>query len=136
VYVGVVGEAFALRRHPMLINRMLNLCKSTNGEKALVHRKSLDEAPLPSMRRHVGVIAQWRGQDDAFKILHNEQELDNGIIVRSQSLRLGYLSRTTMESTRNAMVILERSVSAFRVAVPKLRGVICACLKTSWKNRL
>jgi ATP-binding cassette subfamily F protein 3 len=74
---------------------MLNLLQVSGGDKAFGGQKLFDEATFAiNEGEHVGVIGpNGAGKTTLFKILTGEQELDSGDIIRSQSLRLGYLSQ-------------------------------------------
>lgn len=74
---------------------MLNLLQVSGGEKAFGGQKLFDQATFAiNEGEHVGVIGpNGAGKTTLFKILTGEQEMDRGDIVRSQSLRLGYLSQ-------------------------------------------
>lgn len=79
----------------LLHKRMLNLLQLNNGEKAFGAQKIFDAATFAiNEGEHVGVIGpNGAGKTTLFKILNGEQELDGGLLVKSQSLRLGYLSQ-------------------------------------------
>jgi len=74
---------------------MPNLLQLNGGDKAFGGQKLFEEATFAiNDNEHVGVIGpNGAGKTTLFKILIGEQELDAGVIVRSQSLRLGYLSQ-------------------------------------------
>jgi ATP-binding cassette subfamily F protein 3 len=74
---------------------MLNLLQVSGGEKAFGGQRLFDQATFAiNEGEHVGVIGpNGAGKTTLFKILTGEQDLDAGDIVRSQSLRLGYLSQ-------------------------------------------
>ena len=74
---------------------MLNLLQVSGGDKAFGGQKLFDGATFAiNEGEHVGGIGpNGAGKTTLFKILIGEQELDSGSIVRSQSLRLGYLSQ-------------------------------------------
>lgn len=67
----------------------------TNGHKSFGIQKLFDSATFSiNEGEHVGVIGpNGAGKTTLFKILINEEELDSGQIVRSQALRVGYLSQ-------------------------------------------
>lgn len=74
---------------------MLNLLQVSGGEKAFGGQKLFDQATFAiNEGEHVGVIGpNGAGKTTLFKILTGELDLDGGDIIRSQSLRLGYLSQ-------------------------------------------
>ncbi len=73
----------------------LNLLQLTNGFKAFGGQKIFENATLAvNEGEHIGVIGpNGAGKTTLFKILIGEEELDDGVIVRSQSLSIGYLSQ-------------------------------------------
>lgn len=72
-----------------------NLLQIKNGHKAFGARVLFDDATFSiNEGEHVGVIGpNGAGKTTLFKILINEEDLDDGEIVRSRLLRLGYLSQ-------------------------------------------
>lgn len=72
-----------------------NLLQLNLGSKSFGGQKLFDEASFAvNEGEHVGVIGpNGAGKSTLFKILLNEEELDQGQIIRSQNLRLGYLSQ-------------------------------------------
>lgn len=74
---------------------MLNLLQVSGGDKAFGGQKLFDGATFAvNEGEHVGVIGpNGAGKTTLFKILTGEQDLDAGDIIRSQALRLGYLSQ-------------------------------------------
>ena len=73
----------------------MNLLQLSNGAKAFGSQKLFDDAIFSiNEGEHVGVIGpNGAGKTTLFKILVGEQELDSGSLIRSNSLRLGYLSQ-------------------------------------------
>jgi len=87
---------------------MLNLLQVNNGEKAFGAQKIFDEATFAiNEGEHVGVIGpNGAGKTTLFKILHNEQELDNGIIVSPRVFAWATFRSTTIGIHKKpAMVI-------------------------------
>jgi ATP-binding cassette subfamily F protein 3 len=72
-----------------------NLLQMNNGYKAYGTQMLFDEATFSiNEGEHVGIIGpNGAGKSTLFKILINEEELNEGKVVRSQNLRLGYLSQ-------------------------------------------
>lgn len=72
-----------------------NLLQISNGKKAFGYQKIFDEVTFTiNQGEHVGVIGpNGAGKTTLFKILIGEDTLDNGEIIKSKSLRLGYLSQ-------------------------------------------
>lgn len=72
-----------------------NLLQISNGKKAFGYQMIFDEVTFTiNEGEHVGVIGpNGAGKSTLFKILIGEDTLDNGDIIRSKSLRLGYLSQ-------------------------------------------
>ena len=72
-----------------------NLLQMSNGIKAFGPQRIFEEATFAiNENEHVGVIGpNGAGKSTLFKILIGEDTLDDGDIVRSRSLRLGYLSQ-------------------------------------------
>src|SRR4051812_14601693 len=84
-----------------------NLLQIHNGHKAYGPQVLFDEATFSiNEGEHVGVIGpNGAGKSTLFKILINEEDLDDGKVIRSQALRLGYLSQHdnwTAEETGNS----------------------------------
>jgi ATP-binding cassette subfamily F protein 3 len=76
-------------------NSSPNLIQMANGVKSFGPQKIFDEATFSiNENEHVGVIGpNGAGKSTLFKIMIGEDSLDDGDIVRSRSLRLGYLSQ-------------------------------------------
>ncbi len=74
---------------------MENLIQLQKGSKAFSSKRLFDEASFAvNEGEHVGVIGpNGAGKTTLFKVLIGEQELDEGILVKSRNLRLGYLSQ-------------------------------------------
>lgn len=72
-----------------------NLLQIFNGHKAFGAQLIFDQATFSiNEGEHVGVIGpNGAGKSTLFKILIDEEDLDEGNVIRSQSLRLGYLSQ-------------------------------------------
>jgi ATP-binding cassette, subfamily F, member 3 len=72
-----------------------NLLQMQNGHKAYGLQVLFDDAVFAiNEGEHVGVIGpNGAGKSTLFKVLLNPDELDSGKIIRSQALRLGYLSQ-------------------------------------------
>lgn len=72
-----------------------NLLQIQNGYKAYSAQVLFDGATFSvNSGEHVGVIGpNGAGKSTLFKILIEEERLDDGEVIRSQSLRLGYLSQ-------------------------------------------
>jgi ATP-binding cassette subfamily F protein 3 len=72
-----------------------NLLQLSNGNKAFGMQLLFDKATFSlNEGEHVGVIGpNGAGKTTLFKILIGEESLDDGQIVRSRSLSLGYLSQ-------------------------------------------
>jgi len=72
-----------------------NLLQMHAGHKAFGPQQLFDEATFSvNEGEHVGVIGpNGAGKSTLFKILIQQEELDSGQVIRSQSLRLGYLSQ-------------------------------------------
>lgn len=72
-----------------------NLLQLNNGYKAYGAQTLFDEATFSvNEGEHIGVIGpNGAGKSTLFKILINEEELTAGKVIRSQNLRLGYLSQ-------------------------------------------
>jgi ATP-binding cassette subfamily F protein 3 len=72
-----------------------NLIQMSGGSKSFGYQKIFDEATFAiNEGEHVGVIGpNGAGKSTLFKILIDEDALDNGDIIRSKALRLGYLSQ-------------------------------------------
>lgn len=84
-----------------------NLIQMQDGHKAFSAQVLFDSATFAvNEGEHVGVIGpNGAGKTTLFKILTNQLELDSGKIVKSQSLRMGYLSQHdtwTPEETGNS----------------------------------
>ncbi len=73
----------------------LSLLQLSRGLKAFGGQRLFEDATFAvNEGEHIGVIGpNGAGKTTLFKILIGEQELDGGSIIRSQSLRLGYLSQ-------------------------------------------
>lgn len=73
----------------------MNLLQLSNGAKAFGSQKLFDDAIFSiNEGEHVGVIGpNGAGKTTLFKILIGEEDLDSGSLIRSNSLRLGYLSQ-------------------------------------------
>ncbi len=71
------------------------LLQLQNGTKSFGSKLLFDEASFAvNEGSHVGVIGpNGAGKTTLFKVLIGEEMLDQGVIVRSRSLRLGYLSQ-------------------------------------------
>lgn len=72
-----------------------NLLQIINGYKAYGAQRLFEEATFAiNTGEHVGVIGpNGAGKSTLFKVLINEEDLDSGKVIRSQALRLGYLSQ-------------------------------------------
>jgi len=72
-----------------------NLLQLSNGYKAYGVQVLFDDATFSiNLGEHVGVIGpNGAGKSTLFKILIQEEELNDGKVIRSQALRLGYLSQ-------------------------------------------
>lgn len=72
-----------------------NLLQINDGYKAYSTQVLFDGATFAiNTGEHVGVIGpNGAGKSTLFKVLIGEEDLDSGKVVRSQSLRLGYLSQ-------------------------------------------
>src|SRR3954468_22016349 len=72
-----------------------NLLQLNNGHKAFGHQTLFDEATFSiNEGEHVGIIGpNGAGKSTLFKILIGQEELDSGQIIKSRTLRLGYLSQ-------------------------------------------
>ena len=86
-----------------------NLLQLNDGTKAFGAQLVFDQATFSiNEGEHVGVIGpNGAGKSTLFKILINEEELDRGQIIRSQALRVGYLSQHdhwTAEDTGNSFL--------------------------------
>lgn len=84
-----------------------NLLQISNGHKAYGSQVLFDDATFSiNEGEHVGVIGpNGAGKSTLFKILIQEEELNDGKVIRSQALRLGYLSQYdtwTPEETGNS----------------------------------
>jgi ATP-binding cassette subfamily F protein 3 len=84
-----------------------NLLQIQNGHKAFGAQVLFDAATFAiNTGEHVGVIGpNGAGKSTLFKILIDEDHLDDGQLIRSQNLRLGYLSQHdhwTPEDTGNS----------------------------------
>lgn len=88
-----------------------NLIQMQNGHKAFSTQVLFDEATFSvNEGEHVGVIGpNGAGKTTLFKVLTNQQDLDSGKIVKSQNLRMGYLSQhDTWEPEETGNSYLER----------------------------
>lgn len=88
-----------------------NLLQVTNGYKAYGSQVLFDDATFSiNAGEHVGVIGpNGAGKSTLFKILIKDEELNDGKLVRSQALRLGYLSQyDTWEPEETGNMYLER----------------------------
>ncbi len=88
-----------------------NLIQMQNGHKAFSTQILFDEATFSiDEGEHVGVIGpNGAGKTTLFKILTDQQDLDSGKIVKSQNLRMGYLSQhDTWEPEETGNSYLER----------------------------
>lgn len=93
----------------------------------MVRNVYLTMPPLPlTLAKHVGVIGpNGAGKSTLFKILINEEDLDDGKVIRSQSLRLGYLSQhDTWTPTETGNTYLER---VCRLPVGRPRPPVATC---------
>ncbi len=72
-----------------------NLLQISNGSKSFGIQNLFQDASFSiNFGEHVGVIGpNGAGKTTLFKILNNEAEFDTGQIVKSSSLRIGYLSQ-------------------------------------------
>jgi ATP-binding cassette, subfamily F, member 3 len=72
-----------------------NLLQVQNGHKAYGAQVLFDETTFAiNTGEHVGVIGpNGAGKSTLFKILIEEERLDDGKVIRSQNMRLGYLSQ-------------------------------------------
>lgn len=72
-----------------------NLLQIQNGYKAFGQQVLFDNVTFSiNEDEHIGIIGpNGAGKTTLFKILNNEDELNSGQIIRSHSLRLGYLSQ-------------------------------------------
>jgi ATP-binding cassette, subfamily F, member 3 len=89
----------------------LNLLQLNGGAKAFAGHALFEDAVFSvNESEHVGVIGpNGAGKTTLFKILIGQEELDSGQIIRSQSLRLGYLSQhDTWGSEETGNSYLER----------------------------
>ena len=85
----------------------LNLLQVNNGAKAYGGQRLFDDVIFAvNEGEHVGVIGpNGAGKTTLFRILTGEETMDAGDIIRSQSMRLGYLSQHdnwTAEETGNS----------------------------------
>lgn len=73
----------------------LTLLQMNQGSKAFGGQKLFDSATFSvNEGEHIGVIGpNGAGKTTLFKILNQLSDLDSGQLIRSQSLRLGYLSQ-------------------------------------------
>lgn len=74
---------------------MGNLLQLQKGSKSFGPRKLFDEAQFAiNEGEHVGVIGpNGAGKTTLFKILTNQESLDDGIVVKAKNLQLGYLAQ-------------------------------------------
>jgi ATP-binding cassette subfamily F protein 3 len=74
---------------------MSNLLQLQNGSKSYGTKKLFDEASFAiNIGEHVGVIGpNGAGKTTLFKILTDQETLDDGVLVRANSLSLGYLAQ-------------------------------------------
>jgi len=84
-----------------------NLLQLNGGHKSFGSQHLFEDATFAiNEGEHVGVIGpNGAGKSTLFKVLLNEEELDQGQIIKSQKLRLGYLSQHdhwTAEETGNS----------------------------------
>lgn len=98
----------------------LNLLQLTNGSKAFGGQKLFDDATLAvNEGEHIGVVGpNGAGKTTLFRILLGEQELDSGDIVKSQSLRIAYLSQHdtwSAEETGNDFLARSSSIPLWQV---------------------
>ncbi len=101
-----------------------NLLQLKNGHKAYGAQVLFDEATFSiNEGEHVGVIGpNGAGKTTLFKILLGQEELDQGQIVQSRALRLGYLSQhDEWEPDETGNTYLEK-VCTLPVWEAKLRG--------------
>lgn len=72
-----------------------NLLQINGGYKSFGMQTLFEDASFSiNLGEHVGVIGpNGAGKTTLFKILNNELEFDQGQVIRSRSLRLGYLSQ-------------------------------------------
>jgi ATP-binding cassette subfamily F protein 3 len=72
-----------------------NLFQMNDGHKAYGPQRLFDLATFAiNEGEHVGVIGpNGAGKSTLFKILIGQEELDSGVMIRSQELRVGYLSQ-------------------------------------------
>lgn len=73
----------------------MNLIQLQKGSKSYGSRTLFDDATFAiNEGEHVGVIGpNGAGKTTLFRILNNEEELDNGTITRSKELKIGYLEQ-------------------------------------------
>jgi ATP-binding cassette subfamily F protein 3 len=74
---------------------MSNLLQLQDGSKAYAAKLLFDRANFAiNEGEHVGVIGpNGAGKTTLFKILTNQETLDDGTVTRSKSLRIGYLAQ-------------------------------------------
>lgn len=93
---------------------MENLIQLQKGSKAFGSRHLFEEASFAiNEGEHVGVIGpNGAGKTTLFKILHEEESLDTGKLVRSKNLRLGYLAQhDTWEDGETVEAFIERGAT-------------------------
>lgn len=80
---------------PSLASLAMNLLQMVNGKKSFGSRHLFEEATFSiDSEEHVAVIGpNGAGKSTLFKILMEREELDSGDVLKSQSLRVGYLEQ-------------------------------------------
>ena len=84
------------RRNSFSLGRMaITLLQLQSGHKAFGAKVLFDDATFAiNEGEHVGVIGpNGAGKSTLFKILVDQEHLDEGIVTKSQQLRLGYLEQ-------------------------------------------